>query len=301
MITGLSTSDERFLNDFARIQDRMTTAQRQLSSGLRVSDPSDDPGEISAILQLISDLSHNEQVKTNLERIKTDVDTAEGAVRSAVDLLDSALSLATQAGSPAQTPATMAALAQQVAVIQERMVAVTATQVDGRYVFGGDEDQVAPYTLDPTQPNGVLAASVAPTASNQAEEPAGGRFQTGRTAAEIFDSSTTGNVFAALESLRLALVAGDADAATQSVAAVKEASEFVNNQLSFYGAVQNRVSSALDSAAATDTRLRTELSARRDADMTEAIIEFSQSQVQMEAALQVRAQSNHPTLFDLLG
>ena len=64
MINSINSSADNFLVDISRTQARSERAQRQLSSGLRVSKPSDDPDQVGNILQLSSNLSRNEQIGT---------------------------------------------------------------------------------------------------------------------------------------------------------------------------------------------------------------------------------------------
>jgi flagellin-like hook-associated protein FlgL len=48
-------------------------------------------------------------------------------------------------------------------------------------------------------------------------------------------------------------------------------------------------------------QLRTHISSLQDADLTEAIMELGQAQLQQTAALQARAKTPTQTLFDFLG
>ena len=67
-----------------------------------------------------------------------------------------------------------------------------------------------------------------------------------------------------------------------------------------YGAVQNKIEEAFNFASKLDGRLKAEFSSRRDADLTEAILELQQAEVQQEATLQARAQLRNTSLFDFL-
>ena len=52
MTPSINPNSEIFLSNLQQIENRMSTAEQQLSSGLRVSVASDDPDEISSILQI---------------------------------------------------------------------------------------------------------------------------------------------------------------------------------------------------------------------------------------------------------
>jgi flagellin-like hook-associated protein FlgL len=49
-----------------------------------------------------------------------------------------------------------------------------------------------------------------------------------------------------------------------------------------------------------ELRLRAQISDMQDADMAEAIVEFQQSQFQLETAMQVHGQVPRKSLFDFL-
>ena len=101
MITNLSPQAQSFLAEMDRVQQMVSDASRQVSSGLRVSQASDDPDVISRLLQLRAALQKNTQITTNLGQAQTDANVSESALSSAAQLMDQAVSLASQ-GLPRQ-------------------------------------------------------------------------------------------------------------------------------------------------------------------------------------------------------
>ncbi|MDQ6701088.1 MAG: hypothetical protein M3Z36_12985, partial [Acidobacteriota bacterium] len=95
MISSLDPSSEKFLIDLTRLQSLSERAQRQISSGLRISEAADAPDQIGALLQLQADLGRNTQIKSNLVRAKAEVDTAEQTVGQAIQITDRLVVLAT--------------------------------------------------------------------------------------------------------------------------------------------------------------------------------------------------------------
>lgn len=150
MLDALSNSDSRFLRNLSKIGERMQRAEDQLSSGLRVKTASDAPDQISSLLQLRAQLASNDQVQSNLGRMKTEVDTAESAMQEAVSILEKIKTLGAQGANSNQTPEARKTLAEDIEAQLQNLVGLTNTKVDGRYVFSGDSDSVAPYALDLT-------------------------------------------------------------------------------------------------------------------------------------------------------
>jgi flagellar hook-associated protein 3 FlgL len=305
MSSTIDPSSEQFLNAISRIQSRLDQAQRQISSGLRVSVASDAPDAVSPILQLHAQIQRNTEVQTELGRVKTEVDTGESSLSTAVSLMERASVLATQGASTAQTIDTRATLAQEVESLQEQMVAVSRTVVGGRFIFSGDSDQSPSYQIDLTLPDGVNRLQVS-TETRLAQTPSGGTFTAALTANDIFDhrnaddTDANDNVFAALNGLRVALLANDQTAITTSISTLQTAATYLNNQLGFYGQVQGRISSCLTQAQNNGLQFQMQLSTEQDADSVAAIQELTMAQTQLQAAMQVRAKMPRTSLFDLL-
>src|ERR1035438_287228 len=217
MISILSPSSEAFLANMARVQRTIDEASRQTSSGKRVNVASDAPGELDTILQLHTDETRNTQIQENLAVAKADADAADGALTSATQLMDRARVLAAQGATFTVDAAGRQSIAGEVQSLLEQMVAISRTTVQGRYIFGGDQDSNPPYAVDLTAASGVSSLTSSP-ATRQVENAAGGAFAGSQNAQEIFDTQTpdpvttddppitspaADNVFAALNNLRL--------------------------------------------------------------------------------------------------
>ena len=309
MISGIDPSAAQFLTDLARTQAKADSASRQLSSGLKFNDASDAPDQVSDILKLRADISRNAQIGSNLQNAKTEVDTAEQAVQGAELIMERVRVLAAQGVNGTQTPATRLAIAQEVGTLQQQLVSLSSTQVGSSYVFGGDANQTAPYTSDTVTPDvggGVVQVNTA-QATRQIQDPLGNTFGIDRTAQQIFDDQnppgtpTANNVFTAVNQLRVALEANDTIGIQNAETALTQAGDYLNQQLGFYGAAQNRIAAATDLSQKMDLNFQTALSGKQDADLAQAILDLTQAKTQEQASLTARAQMRKTSLFDLLG
>jgi flagellar hook-associated protein 3 FlgL len=305
MLYPLSPSGERFVSSVNDIQTRLDRAQKQISSGQKVTAPSDAPDEVSPILQLRAELQRNTDIQSGLNSAQADFNAGESVLSSSVDLLESASTIATQATSITQTAETRNTLAGTVQGLLEQMVLNSRSSANGRYTFSGDADQSPLYQLDLTSATGVARLQQA-GATKIVRGPGGWEMQAGLSANDVFDarnpddSPASGNVFAALNGLRVALLNNDTDAIKASMPALEAASTHLNGQLAFYGRAQNRIVSWLDASKTQDLQLRSQLSGKTDADLTQAITELTQQQTQLQAALSAQARRPRTTLFDLL-
>jgi flagellar hook-associated protein 3 FlgL len=300
MISTLDPASLRFLNGINEIQQRSERAQQQLTSGLRLNTVSDAPDQIGELWRQRSELDSATQVDANLGRVKTEVDTAESALQSSVTILERAQTLASQGATGTATAQNRIDIAGEVGSLLQRLVAVANTNVEGRYIFSGDSDHNPSYTVDFTQANPVSAYQGS-AATRQIQDGNGGLITAGKTAQEIFDApNQSQNVFVALASLRTALLNNNAAGITSGLGDLQSSGAYLNTQLASYGNLQNQVTSGLDFAKNRETQLSTSLSGIEDADLTQAITELNQSQLQQQAALQSRGKLPKTTLFDYL-
>jgi flagellar hook-associated protein 3 FlgL len=304
-MTNLDGPSQLFLANVDRIESRLQNVSQQLSSGLRITQASDDPDEIAPLLQLRADRASNTQATSNLGMAQTDAQAADTALGSAIQLMDQASTLGAQGAGSTTAASTRLSLASQVESVLDQMVQISQTTVQGRFIFSGDADDAPAYQVDLSAPEGVdqLASSAS---TRQIEDPAGGSFAASLTAQEIFDSTNadgstaSGNVFTALNSLRLGLLNNDSGQITSAIALVASATDHLNVEESFYGNVEQRITAATNYAATKDTALQTQVGQIQDADAVTAAMELTQDNTQLQAAFEMRAKTPTSTLFNYL-
>ena len=285
----ISGTTQQYLADLNRTETQLQQATTQISSGIAVQQPSDNPAAVSEILQIQSALANNKQVQSNMTSVTAEVNSADSALQSAIQEVTNAITLGTEGASSTQTADTRAALAQQVSGIQQELVGIAQTQVNGSYIFSGDQDTQAPYKLDSSQPEGVQQL-VTGSSTRTIQSVDGTSFAVARTAQQIFDArnadgtAASGNVFAAVQNLVTALNNNDTTGITTAVDSLQSASSYLNNQLEFYGEVENRVTEATTLATKFQTQETTDLNSVQSTDIATTATELSQLQVTQQAA-----------------
>jgi flagellar hook-associated protein 3 FlgL len=301
MIRTLDPSSEAFLRNVNRIGERMEVAQRRIATGKRVNSISDDPDHISTLLQARANLEAAGQIQANLGRIRAESDAAEQALQTSVRLVERARVLGSQGLTGTATPGSRTALAAEVGAILEQLVGITRTTVEGRYVFSGDSDQQAPYSIDLNQDPPISAYSGGGV-TRFIQHPNGTRFSVARTAQDIFAASDPrNNVFQSLNTLRTALADNNEEGIAGALTSVMSSLDHLNGQLAYYGTVQNKVAEAADFGSKLQLQIKTHLSQLEDADLTESILDLNLAQVQLQAALKAKASVPRISLFDFIG
>src|SRR5690242_6383235 len=305
MLQNLDPVREQFLADLASLNARIAKTQAQLTSGVRISQPSDDPSAVGDVLQLQSDIGRITQVAANLNNVKNEVDSASGVVQDAVSLLDQARSLAAQGASATLPASARSALAAQAEQILSALVNASRATFDGRYLFSGDSSSQPAYDVNLANANGVDRLLTAP-ATRLIQDSSGVVFAVSKTAQDLFDhrnpddSLAADNVFAAVNSLRVALLNNDQGGVAAAAASIQKAQDYLSLQGAFYGAVQNRITNALDIAQKFQLQWKTQLSNERDTDVAAAATDLTQEQLSQQAAMQAQSAIPRTTLFDFL-
>ena len=306
MTLAIRGSSQQYLANLDRTQAQLQKAQAQASSGLRLQQVSDDPGAIGGIYQLQSQISLNQQTQTNLTRTQTDLNSADQALQSASTVIENALSLAAQGANSTAGAQDRANIAQQVGALQQTLLGLSQTTVNGRYIFSGDRDTEPTYQLDPTQASGMKQL-ISPSATRSIMDVNGTPIAVAKTAQDIFDARdnagvpVAGNVFVAINSLLTSLQNNDQAGISGATDLLKAADQTVNSHLSFYGAAQNQVSNAITIAQRFLLQDQSDLGQKQDANLPAAALALTQAETQQQASLSVEAKIQQtPNLFNYL-
>jgi flagellar hook-associated protein 3 FlgL len=300
MISSLNSANQAFLYTLDQISQRLNNDQLEVSSGISLQQPSDAPDQVSELLQARAALASSQQISTNLSSVTAEVNTGEQSLETAVTLFTQVQTLAATAATGTATAATRSQDAASLQAIEQQMVGLANTSIEGRYIFGGDSDQTAPYIYDTTQPDPVSAYQGA-ASTRQIQSANGSTFPVALTAQQIFDSTDpTTNVFTAINSLVTAMNNNDQSTVASLVNGLPGVAAYLNQQLAFYGTTQDNLQSATTFATTQQTQLQTQISNLQDANETQVIEDMTQAQTQLQAALTSKGDLPKTTLFDFM-
>lgn len=129
----------------SRTQADLFQVQNQLSTGLRFTRPSEDPGAASAAEQLQKVLEQRKTYATNLDAANGQLSTVDSTLSDLTDLVRQAKSVASaNAGTDVTADARQAAAA-VVQNLYSQALSLANTQSNGTYIFGGDKAVDAPF------------------------------------------------------------------------------------------------------------------------------------------------------------
>ena len=143
-----NSKDALFINQLNVLNAAMSQAQQELASGKRILNASDDPASVPAIVQNQADLARVEQSQSNLNTLNSEVGMASGDLESAATIMDNISSLAAEGATGTTSAQTRQVLAGQIQDLETQMVGIANSTNEGRYLFGGDNDATAPYSIN---------------------------------------------------------------------------------------------------------------------------------------------------------
>lgn len=299
-ISSLTPARQEFVNNLSQITQQLNNDALDISSGVDMRNLSDNPDQVSTLLQARAQLASTQQVSTNLGMYTTEVNTGESSLESAVQIFDQVQTLAAEGANGTATASTRSGLATQLQSLEQQLVGIANTQVNGRYIFAGDSDQTQPYTFDSTQTDPVSTYQGSDS-TRVAIAANGTTFPVALTAQQIFDSSDpTTNVFTSINNLVTALNNNDQTGVLTANTGLTGVASYLNQQLAFYGNTQDNLSAATTDAQNRTTNLQTQISNLQDTNMTATVTDLTQMQTQEQAALGAEATLPTKTLFDFL-
>ena len=294
-------TESRFASDFLynvnNSQQRINEYQNQLSSGLRVNEPSDDPEAADLILRLNTSLSRNEQFTSNIGSAQSMLSTTTDALDGVQQIIGQLQTTMTQAANGAQA-STIPSFADTVDGYISQVLAQANTQFNGKYVFGGTQPQTPPYVLTPNAApppsETVTFNGNAGTISYAVAE--GQTQQVNVSGQEAFNGTA---LLDEMIKIRDNLKAGIVPTAADETAVQNS----LNTLLSASGRA-GTVLQGLDTTAAhlqaQHTQLLSLRSAQQDTDVAAATLNLKQEQTTLDAALAIGAKILPLSLTDFL-
>src|SRR5271155_3992111 len=142
-------------------QQALSTALQQVSTGLRVNQPSDDPAASASLAISLAASANVDQYTQNVSSVTSALQTADSALSSVVTSLNSALKLGFEGGTGTSSTADRQAIATQVEGVLSNVVSQANTSYQGVYLFGGSDSSAPP----------VVAASSTYTSTEASVQP----------------------------------------------------------------------------------------------------------------------------------
>lgn len=131
-------------------QVKMSKTQMQLSTGLNILTPSDDPAAAVRTLSLQESIGKTTQYQDNIAMVRSRLSLEEGSIDTAENILFRAKELTIQALNSTLAPEDRLAIKAEIDQMLEQMVSLANTRnSNGEYIFSGDLSTTPAVAWDP--------------------------------------------------------------------------------------------------------------------------------------------------------
>jgi len=149
-------------------QQALSTALQQVSTGLRVNQPSDDPAASANLVVSLAATAQVDRYTSTINTVSPLMQTADSAISSVVTSLNTAITNGTAGASGTETAANRQTLAAQVESALGSVVAQANTSFQGVYAFGGSATASPPFVAASTTYDSALGSVGTPLSTTTA-------------------------------------------------------------------------------------------------------------------------------------
>lgn len=287
----------RNLNDQSR---RIMRLQDQLSTGLRILGPSDDPVAVRRAVSTRADVQRGTQYLENITGATPSLAQADSSLRLSLDLLARARELTTQAANDTFGPDERLAIAEEIDQILEDVFNASNVFSDDRYLFSGTNTLTQPFEAT-RNANGEITAVTYAGNDEPIEVAIGDGIEVPINVTGSAAYLSSQDLFQTLIDTRDNMRANDGNALRgPRLQEMEAAQEQLLRGLARLGGVTNRVDRAEVAIEDRNLALEELLSQTRDVDFVETITELNAQSNAYRAALDAAARVIQPSLLDFV-
>jgi len=278
-------------------QEQEHQALAQLSSGMRVNRPSDDPVAAGALVQNLASASRNDQYVQNVSSIQSLMQAADSALSSTVTSLTQAVTLGVQGANDTLSASDRQQIAQQLQGIQNSLLQAANLSVNGHYLFAGTATTTAPFALDSTAPDGVRYNGNSGTNSVTIAD--GRSIQVNLPGDQIFQHPGA-DVMGSLQQLINAMQSGTSTDISNATTQLRGALDYVSTARVFYGNGMSQLNDDSSFLQQQATNIKTQENTLVGVDMAQAITNLTKAQTDYQATLAAAGRVLPISLLDYL-
>lgn len=280
------------LRNLSNSYTQMGKYQDQLSTGKKITKPSDDPVVAMKGMYYRSNLSEVEQYKRNLSESYLWMENSEAGVEHVNEALQRVRELTVQGSNGTLSETDKEAIAKEIEQIKKDIMTVANTQVAGRYIFNGTNTSKAPVT-----DGGTVAPQVELNTNDYLVEVSRGvSLKANINPENVFSQK----LFDTLQGIQNTIDGTNNQDLNTLLSDLDIQMDILSAERSELGARYNRlemVESRIDQQEVIATRI---LSDNEDADLERVITDLTTQESVHRAALSVGARIIQPTLMDFL-
>lgn len=277
------------LRHISKSYERLNKYQDQLSSGKKITRPSEDPVVAIKGMYYRTNLKEVEQYKRNLSEAYLWLDNSEAGLEQANKGLQRLRELMIQANNGSYSEDERDAIFREVKQIKDDLISIANSQVAGRYIFNGTRTDKPPVAGDPPVVNNNNDPFMVELSKDI-------RIQVNVTPDNVFNQQ----MFDTVQAVQTALENNDTTNLASLLGQLDDHIDALNAERAELGARYNRIEqmeARINQQEVIATKI---LSDNEDADIERVITDLVTQESVHRAALAVGARIIQPSLIDFL-
>jgi flagellar hook-associated protein 3 FlgL len=280
-VTQAMMFNDAILNE-GNVSARLAQLTQQASSGLAISQPSDDPAAYASIQQQDASIGIVQARSSAASVAASNLSMAESTLDAASSLIVQAKSIAIEASNGTQDATSRANSASQVSALFQQLLALANAKGTSGYLFGGTASGTPPFDATGAfQGNGgVTQVAIAD----------GVLATSNASGADAFTASGGTDVFATVQALQTALTNDNVAGIQTAMSALDTANTQLIAARVNAGTDAGRLSSASTVMNTALAQMQTTLAGVADANAPTTLSSLQATQTAYEAAIEVNKQ-----------
>ncbi|MCM3628108.1 flagellar hook-associated protein FlgL [Paenibacillus glycanilyticus] len=306
----------QMLSNITHNLNSMSKLQNQISTGNKISRPSDDPVGITFALRYRGEIASNDQYTDNADAAMSSLEYMDTTIGQATDIVQRFRELIVKSSNGTLEETSLKAIQTEVSQLYNQMVEIGNSQFNGKQMFNGEQTGIKPYStigldqaLDPAAdpPQMKAFSNQTDTGNITYELSPGMTMEVNMTGNDVFgqpvadpNEENSDNLFQLMNRAYGMLESGDQTGLSNLLGQIDTRMNTMLTARAQIGARVNRVEIVQGRLSDVDINLQTMQRNVEDVDMAEAITNMTTLENVYQASLASGAKIIQPSLVDFL-
>ncbi|NLI68577.1 MAG: flagellar hook-associated protein FlgL [Bacilli bacterium] len=297
-----SMLQNNMLRHLFKSQQEMDKYFTQIYTGKKIRRPSEDPVIAMRGIGYRTELEEVKQYQRNVSNVWSWMDHADDALDKATKVMQRLEELAIQAKNDTLSQSERHSILEEVKQLEQHLITIANTSVNGRYIFNGTDTNHAPVVYDESEGKGIIWEPADPNVESGRDKPVIIEVSKGITFEVNIDPDSVfpQELFDVIKDFKDALNGDPLKDIDDSIGALQEMTQKIIRGRADLGARMNRLELIEDRLSQQGIIAEDIMKKNEGVDFEEAVMNLLAQEAVHRAALASGAKLIQPSLIDFL-
>lgn len=297
-----SMLQNNMLRHLFKSQQEMDKYFTQIYTGKKIRRPSEDPVIAMRGIGYRTELEEVKQYQRNVSNVWSWMDHADDALDKATKVMQRLEELAIQAKNDTLSQSERHSILEEVKQLEQHLITIANTSVNGRYIFNGTDTNHAPVVYDESEGKGIIWEPLDPNVESGRDKPVIIEVSKGITFEVNIDPDSVfpQELFDVIKDFKDALNGDPLKDIDDSIGALQEMTQKIIRGRADLGARMNRLELIEDRLSQQGIIAEDIMKKNEGVDFEEAVMNLLAQEAVHRAALASGAKLIQPSLIDFL-